>query len=100
MSTTGALIGRPEPRRKRRTRAVSIIATTEVPVKTGLASGGDVEVTPLAAGTLAEGDRVVVNQKVPPPAGGGASDPPATDGGAPGTAATDPPASGLTGTTP
>jgi len=28
MSTTGALIGRPEPRLKRRTRAVSIIGTT------------------------------------------------------------------------
>ena len=61
-------------------------ATTEVPVKTGLASGGDVEVTPLTAGALAEGDRVVVNQKAPPPAGGGATgdgaattDPPGTD---------------------
>jgi len=39
---------------------------TEVLVKTGLASGGDVEVTPVTVGTLAEGDRVVVNEKAGP----------------------------------
>lgn len=54
--------------------------TEEVPVKTGLASGGDVEVTPAAAGALADGDRVVVNQKAPAPAAAdGADAPPATD---------------------
>jgi multidrug efflux pump subunit AcrA (membrane-fusion protein) len=40
---------------------------TEVAVRTGLASGGNVEITPID-GTLAEGDRVIVDEAaVPPP---------------------------------
>lgn len=45
----------------------------EVRVRTGLASGGDVEVTPLD-GTLAEGDRVIVDEAAVPQPGDDADD--------------------------